>query len=140
MIRKVISSDYDTLSKYYREFDENGVNIFNKTPFSNVLVYEKDRKIVGFISYSVIYDRVEIDYIYVDKEYRGLNIGKEMMELCIEDAISRDCKNITLEVNANNKQGIGLYKKFGFETKTIRPKYYHGEDGFLMMKELKKDE
>lgn len=140
MIRKAISSDYDTLSKYYREFDENGVNIFDKTPFSNVLVYEKDHKIVGFISYSVLYDRAEIDYIYVDSEYRGLNIAKEMMELCIEDAISRDCKNITLEVNVNNVQGIGLYKSFGFETKATRPRYYHGEDGLLMMKELKKNE
>lgn len=140
MIRKSVSSDYEILSNYYREFDENGVDIFDKGPFSNIYVYEKDRKIVGFINYSIIYDRAEIDYIYVEKNYRENDIASELMSFCIEEAIQCGCKNITLEVNCNNEKGINLYKKYGFVKATIRPKYYNGADGLLMIRELKKDE
>jgi ribosomal protein S18 acetylase RimI-like enzyme len=102
LIRKAVSGDYQLLSKYYKEFDENGVDLFEGNPFANVLVYEKDRNIVGFISYSIIYERAEIDYIYVESSYRGQNIAGELMEFCIEEAKSNGCKNITLEVNNNN--------------------------------------
>lgn len=140
MIRKAINSDYKFLSNYYREFDENGVNIFDNGPFSNVFVYEKDRKIIGFISYSIIYERAEIDYIYVEEAYRRNNIAKELMDLCIEDATKRGCKNITLEVNKKNEKGLGLYQKYGFTEAAVRSKYYNGEDGILMIRELNKDE
>jgi Acetyltransferases len=140
MIRRAVSSDYQFLSKYYKEFDENGVNIFESGPFSNVFVYEKDRNIVGFICYSIIYERAEIEYIYVDETYRRQNIAQELMDLCIEDVVQRGCENITLEVNDKNVKGLSLYEKYGFAQVAKRPNYYRGTDGVLMMKELKKDE
>ncbi len=140
MIRKAVNSDFPILCKYYKEFDEKGFDLFNKGPFSNLLVYEKDQEIVGFINYSIIYNRAELDYIYVDERYRRNNIAYELLEFCIEDAITSGCENITLEVNEHNQAGLSLYEKFGFKKAAIRPKYYHGEDGILMIRELKKDE
>ena len=59
MIRKAIYSDFPVLSKYYKEFDDNGIDLFNRGPFSVLMVYESDGNVVGFISYSIIYDRAD---------------------------------------------------------------------------------
>lgn len=136
MIRKAVQSDYPILSQYYKEFDENGVDLFEKGPFSILMVYELDRKIVGFINYSIIYDRAELDYIYVDTAYRNRKIASELLQFCIEDIQTSGCLNITLEVNEQNVMGIKLYEKFGFKEVAKRPRYYHGKDALLMVREL----
>lgn len=136
MIRKAIPSDYPLLSEYYKEFDNNGVDLFHKGPFSLLMVYELNNKIVGFINYNIIYDRAELDYIYVDKNYRRKNIASELLKFCLEDVKSSGCFNITLEVNEHNTMGIRLYEKFGFKMVAKRDRYYHGEDALLMIREL----
>jgi ribosomal protein S18 acetylase RimI-like enzyme len=140
MIRKAIYSDFPKLSEYYKEFDDSGVDLFNRGPFSHIMVYEDKNEIVGFISYSIIYNRAEIDYIYVEASHRRKNVAYELMEYCIEDVETSGCENITLEVNVNNNVGIHLYEKFGFQVAATRSKYYKGEDGLLMIRELKKSE
>ena len=140
MIRKAINSDFETITKYYREFDENSVELFETDPFSHLYVYELDNVIAGFVNYSIIYDRAEINYIYVNENYRGKHIASELMEFLLVDVIDNGCLNVTLEVSEKNKAGIELYKKFGFEEKAIRKNYYKDSDGILMMKELVKSE
>ncbi len=137
MIRKAIYSDFPVLSKYYKEFDDNGIDLFNRGPFSVLMVYESDGNVVGFISYSIIYDRAEVDYIYVDENSRNHKIASQLLDFCVKDAITKGCLNVTLEVNEHNAMGIGLYKKFGFLEGTKRKNYYHGNDALLMIKELK---
>ena len=136
MIRKANNNDYNILSLFYREFDEHGIDMFEHDPFSRVFVYEKDNTIVGFISYSIAYDRAEINYIYVSDEYRKGGIASELMEFCIDEVIKHGCVNITLEVSSENKAGIKLYEKYGFSKAATRPRYYHGIDGHLMIREL----
>jgi len=140
MIRKAINSDFEIITKYYREFDENSVELFETDPFSHLYVYELDNTIAGFVNYSIIYDRAEINYIYVNENYRGKHIASELMEFLLVDVIDNGCLNVTLEVSEKNKAGIELYKKFGFEQKAIRKNYYKDSDGILMMKELVKSE
>lgn len=116
------------------------LNIFNskviddKDPFNKFLGYFYDSKLIGFISYSIIYDRCEINFIGVLEEYRNNKIGSKL----IKNLIGRlnSCKNITLEVNVNNYIAIKLYKKNGFEVASIRKKYYGNDDAYLMIKEL----
>ena len=137
MIREINVNDYSVITEYYREFDDNEVDLFNLDTFTKIYVYELDNKVVGFINYSIIYDRAELNYIYIDKEYRGKNYASLLLEYFIEECKKKKCTNITLEVSVNNKSGINLYKKYGFEEKAIRKNYYKGVDGILMMKELK---
>lgn len=136
MIRRAINDDYNVLSLFYREFDENGIDLFEHDPFSRVFVYEKDNEIIGFISYSIAYDRAEINYIYVSDNHRNDGIASALMEFCIDEVTKHGCVNITLEVSSENKVGIKLYKKFGFSQAAIRPRYYRGVDGILMIREL----
>ena len=136
MIRKAKYEDYNTLSTFYCEFDNHGVNLFDSDPFVHLYVYEKNKNILGFISYSIAYDRAEINYIYVAVDSRKKGIASSLMETCIDDVIKHGCINITLEVSSQNIAGINLYKKYGFSQAAIRPKYYRGVDALLMMKEL----
>jgi len=136
MIREAINEDYNILSLFYRDFDENGVELFQHDPFSHVFVYERDNKIIGFISFSIIYDRAEINYIYVTENKRKEGVASALMDFCINEVIKYGCINLTLEVSSENIAGIKLYEKYGFSQAAIRPHYYNGIDGFLMIREL----
>ena len=140
MIRKVVSEDYPEIVKYYGDFVSADVDMFDVDPFNKIFVYEEERKVVAFINFSIIYDRAELNYIYVDEAYRKRGIADELMEFFITEAIDNGCKNITLEVDKNNKMGLNLYHKYGFQEKAIRKNYYKDGDGVLMMRELIKDE
>jgi len=120
MISKTTDIDYlNTLSDYKITINA----------FSNILVYEKDNKIVAFLDYSKMYEKIEINYIFVIKEYRNQNIAYELIDYMIKN---NNFENITLEVNILNENAIKLYKKHGFEIIAIREKYYNGIDGYLM--------
>ena len=97
-------------------------------PFGKYLFYVEDKKIIGYIYYSDIYDRAEINQIEVDVSHR--NCGKA--SILLKKAIELVDKSITLEVKIDNFPAIHLYKKYGFEQKAIRKGYYNGIDGILM--------
>lgn len=108
---------------------------YESNAFSKEFVYIEEEKIVGFIIYSIIYDRIELDYIYVCETKRNVGIASKLMLYMIEDSSNNNVKNITLEVNVNNKSAIALYKKHGFIIAATRNGYYNGEDGYLMIRE-----
>ena len=97
-------------------------------PFGKYLFYVEDKKIIGYIYYSDIYDRAEINQIEVDISHR--NCGKA--SILLKKAIELVDKSITLEVKIDNFPAIHLYEKYGFEKKAIRKGYYNGIDGILM--------
>ena len=123
MLKEVNDLDLvNDLSDYKVSFNE----------FDKVLGFFIDDTIVGFLDYSVIYDRMEINYIYVLEKHRKKGIGYQLLKYVI-DNYSYD---ITLEVNVNNIAAINLYKKLDFKIVAIREKYYNGIDGYLMERRI----
>ena len=106
-------------------------------PFSHYLVYIKDNKILGFINYYDIYDRVEIANFNVIEQYQNMGIGNKLIKRVIE--LSTNKENITLEVRSDNDKAIHIYEKYGFIKKATRKNYYNGVDGILMEMKLMKD-
>ncbi len=136
MIRQATDVDYLVLNSMCRNsFDINRISI-NGDPFCKLFVYELDEKIIGFICYSIIYERSELNYLYVDNDYRRKHIASALMEFMLNDVVIHKCHNITLEVSSINTAGIALYRKYGFIAKAIRKNYYHDSDGILMIREL----
>lgn len=107
---------------------EQIANNLKNNPFGAYLLYQKDKKIVGYLYYSKIYDRIEVNEIEVLEIYRRQNIASSMLEYLLIN-ISKD---ITLEVRESNYPAINLYKKFGFTKLAIRKNYYKNEDALLM--------
>jgi len=99
-------------------------------PFSKCLACFEDNEIVGFLDFSVIYNKIEINDIFVNEQYRNLGIASKLLEHMINSV--EEIENITLEVRVDNEIAIKLYKKFGFEIIGTRKNYYKDIDGYLM--------
>ena len=112
------------------------VDIVNVNPFARRIEYIENDESLGYLEYSLIYDRMEIDNIMVLEEYRNKGIGKKLMSYLVSLAIELRVDNITLEVRVSNEIARNLYKKFGFREVALRKYYYGDEDGILMEKNV----
>lgn len=104
--------------------------------FSYFKFISNDNKILGFIIYRIVFDEAEILDIVVDKSFRGLKIGKYLLNFAINDIKSKNCKVIFLEVHQNNIIAQNLYRSVGFKQYSIRKQYYDKFDAILMKLEL----
>ncbi|MBQ3298268.1 MAG: GNAT family N-acetyltransferase [Bacilli bacterium] len=103
-------------------------NEFNNNPYAKVLLLKEDNKVIGYIYYSDIYERVEINQFEIDKNYRNKGNGN----LLLQAMINKVHKDITLEVREDNTYAIKVYEKNGFIKTATRKGYYNGVDGILM--------
>ena len=113
------------------------IDTVNSNPFAKKIEYIIDDIVIGYLEYSLIYDRMEIDNFYVNEEYRRNGIGSKLMTYLDSVANRNDVINITLEVRVSNEAAINLYKKYGFVEVALRKYYYGDEDGILMEKKVK---
>ena len=97
-------------------------------PYGNYLLLIEEDKIIGYIYYSDIYERAEINQFEVKATHRNCGKGNELLKYLIEKLQ----KNITLEVKQTNASAIHHYEKNGFKKVAIRKGYYNGIDGILM--------
>ena len=125
----------DNLSKLKESFinKEYIENEFKNNPYAKVLVLEENQEIIGFLYYSDIYERVEINQIEIKNIHRNCGKGDKLLKELIKTVE----KDITLEVKEDNFPAIKLYNKNGFNKVAIRSGYYNGTDGILMQR--KKD-
>ncbi len=105
---------------------------FSTNPYLKIITYVEKDKIIGFLLYSLIYDRIEIEQFEVITKERRKGIGDKLLKYLIEKYQDTDIKNITLEVKEDNIVAINLYKKYGFKKVSTREKYYDGVNGLLM--------
>lgn len=122
---KDISLLKDLFNKYKKDYDP----IIND--YTKVYAYKIDNKYVSFIVVQILYENADIIDIFTLEEYRRQGIAKKLLRNVIDN---KQVKNITLEVNINNKNAIMLYNSLGFKEATIRKGYYNGEDALLMVK------
>ena len=133
MIREYVENDIINIEVLGKELHNNYK--FELDTFSKCKVIEINNKIIGFITYSIIYDRAEIIDIIIKEEFRNKGYAKKLIEDISIGLINNKCKNITLEVNEINP-AVNFYKKIGFEIVSIRKGYYNNNNGYLMEKKL----
>ena len=137
MIRFYKDSDDESVNKLLFSF--NGNIDLNSNPFYKCLIYE-EKGILGVIVFEEIYDRIELDYIIVNDNYRRRGIASKLMEFLINYAQNNSIFNITLEVNENNLSAINLYKKYKFDLVSRRVKDYKDNDAILMIRKFDNNE
>ena len=90
-------------------------------PASFVLFAIKGEKIIGlatcFINFSTFKAKpyLNIHDVIVKKMFRGLGIGRRLMERCLEIASERKYCKVTLEVRYDNSNAQKLYRSLGFD-------------------------
>lgn len=100
------------------------------------LVAEENDCIVGYCGCLGILDEGQITNVAVKKEYRGQNIGFQLMERLLEEGIKRGIRAFTLEVRESNEKALKLYYRMGFIKEGIRKNYYTApnENAVIMWK------
>jgi len=83
-----------------------------KTRSSHVFVYEQDKEIEGFISFSLSGRKLFIDAIAVDKRGQGKHIGSNLMRWAETFARASNCGAITLWAINERKN---FYKHMGYD-------------------------
>lgn len=131
MIKEI--NDLNVINNLLKNFD---VTINEMGVFSHYNIYVLDNIILGFLNYDLIYDRIEINYIYVNESSRREGIASKLLNDLFVIAKEHKCNNITLEVRTSNNSAIEFYKKNSFKEVAKREKYYGNEDGILMIREL----
>jgi ribosomal protein S18 acetylase RimI-like enzyme len=58
---------------------------------------------------------LEIERIYISKDYHGQKYGAMLMQKCIDVAIENNYESIWLGVWEHNPKAINFYQKWGFE-------------------------
>ena len=118
-----------TLAQFRYELLEN--------PFSNLLVFEENQAIIGYIDWWITYEQAQLANIAVCPTNRKQGVGQQLLNKALQEAIEEECENMTLEVRISNKRAIQFYEKNGFITVNTRKNYYKdGENAYLMIKPL----
>ncbi|NVM28104.1 MAG: ribosomal protein S18-alanine N-acetyltransferase [Candidatus Helarchaeota archaeon] len=99
------------------------------------LIAEVSHKIVGFgIGIMRSSTRGHIISIAIDPEYRNLTFGSQLVSQLISALKGNGALLLELEVRISNVIAQKLYKKFNFQIKEIKQRYYsNGEDAYLMV-------
>jgi [ribosomal protein S18]-alanine N-acetyltransferase len=143
VIRVMTQNDLEIVSALDRKLSpipwsrDTFISELNAT-ISRNLVAVLNGTIVGYISFWVVAEEVQIQNVIVEKDYRGRGIASRLLNSMMEIARSQGVLNATLEVRSGNKSAISLYLKNGFVVKGVRRKYYDndGDDALIMWAEL----
>ena len=84
-----------------------------------ILVYELDKKVVGFATFGPFRAWPAYKYsiehsIYVDGSYRKKGIGTALLKALIAIATQREFKTLIAGIDAQNEKSIDMHKNFGF--------------------------
>lgn len=103
-------------------------------PVSQNIVARLEGMVAGYLDFWTFKDEVHILHIAVRPDVRRKGIASLLMEEMIRRACGRRTFSITLEVRRSNDGAIGLYERFGFKVRGIRPHYYTDtwEDALIM--------
>ncbi len=108
---------------------------FNDNLLSAICL-DVDKKVVGFISYSLTVDVADIEGVVVRSEERKKGYGKLLLQHLLS-TLKGVAEKVFLEVRESNVPAIALYKSCGFSEISVRKKYYSdGENALVLVKEL----
>ena len=141
-IRKAKIEDFKEIQRlnyllFKKEFDEYEHTLNIKWPYTKkakeyfrdsiknscTLVYEEDNKIVGYMigrlrkkpahRNNIVF--VELDNMYIEKEYRGRGVGKKMVKMLEKWAEKKGANKLKVGAFVGNDGGMKFYKKLGFK-------------------------
>lgn len=107
---------------------------FSECDTSRILVAKIGKIVVGYITYSVVLDEVQIANVATHPEYRRCGIGEKLLNFLYDESKASGMYVITLEVRQSNEPAINLYIKCGYDEVGRRKNYYKNptEDAILM--------
>lgn len=84
----------------------------------------EDRKVVGYCLYQMVFEQAEILRIGTHPAYQRRGIASQIFAGLHQELIKHEVASLLLEVRADNKPAIALYKQQGFTVIHRRSGYY----------------
>jgi putative acetyltransferase len=119
------TADDDLLDNPQKYLDKGG----------HIFLAHCNNEIVGTVSLiPVNNEEFEIMKLGVMDDYKGLGIGRKLMQLCIAICKEKKVKLITLETSSKLKSAIKMYFKFGFVDVEVTASCYESADVKMELK------
>jgi ribosomal-protein-alanine N-acetyltransferase len=82
--------------------------------------------------------QAEVLTLAVDEKRWGQGVGSALLTDLLDEAARKECREMFLEVRADNSRAQDLYRRFGFEDVGVRRGYYQpsGMDAIVMRREV----
>jgi ribosomal-protein-alanine N-acetyltransferase len=95
---------------------------------------EAPERIRGYLCFWLVAEEIHILNLAVHPQWRQQGIGGRLLEYVVEYSRAKGAEEIYLEVRRSNYRAISLYRRFHFQPRGIRPRYYQdsGEDAIIM--------
>jgi [ribosomal protein S18]-alanine N-acetyltransferase len=150
LIRHTADSDFPRLLQIDQDsfptdvaYDSAELFYFMNRAGAETIVLESTGTIVAFLIMEVHRNRrmANIVTLDVDKDHRRLGHATQLLKRSEEILVEYGVEIYDLQVDVTNSGAIRFYKRHGFETVRVLRKYYaNGNDAYLMVKELAKDD
>ena len=75
------TNDLSIVNSFLKNFN---IKIDEQDCFQKFLIYKKNNEIIGFVDFSYIYDRIEINYIFVKEDYTDIKVPPWAMKVILE--------------------------------------------------------
>ena len=100
-----------------------------------VVALDKQGNPIGYGGLLTVLDEGQITNIAVHPNFRGMGVGRAILEKLIFESASRGIREISLEVRQSNLPAKALYQSHGFEIAGVRKGFYRhpAEDGLVMI-------
>jgi ribosomal-protein-alanine N-acetyltransferase len=94
----------------------------------------QDQGLLGYAGLWLVMEQAHVCTLAVRPAWRGRGLGELLFASLIEQALSGQSDELTLEVRVSNQTAQNLYAKYGLEVKGRRPRYYpdNQEDAWIM--------
>lgn len=99
------------------------------------LVAEENSKVAGFVVLLTKLKVGEIALMAINKDYRGQNIGSELIDKAFSYLKSKNIKRCKSKIRVDNPRALKFYEKNGFRVKKILKRPVLG-DVYLVEKKL----
>lgn len=92
------------------------------------------RRVVGYGGLWNIMSEAHISTIAVHPDYQGRGWGEILLAGMVGRSLALNAGYVALEVRVSNVRAQNLYRKYEFETSSVKPKYYrnNNEDAYDM--------
>lgn len=150
LIRHAVEKDFEILLEIDEAsfprgvaYDENELAYFMNRDGAETIVVEEDSEIVAFLIMEVHRNRRGATIVTLDvrEKARRKGYGSRLLMRAEEMLNDYGIELYNLQVDVTNGKAILFYKKHGFNiVRTLRNYYANGNDAYLMVKELYRDE
>lgn len=121
-LKEIFKSNFNKYSENLPSTEE-----IKKTIESKFIIKLVDQeKMIGFLWFDKKQVLTELRYLFIDKNYRGINLSKKLIEQYLY--LTKDIKKKQLWVLEDNVVAINLYEKFSYKSEGLKD--------FIFKKEL----